>query len=89
MADWVSLEDGRKQSGLRLVMLRGLPSPWSQAARGILDVKKVPFVRVTREESDAPSALQDWTHQNSYPAAMYDDDIPDSVVNRPCRVPRT
>ena len=74
MSDWISIEEARSRPGLRLVLLRKMPSPWGQAARGILEYKNIPFAKVERAKTDVPHALMSWTHQNSFPAAMYDDE---------------
>lgn len=76
MADWIGIAEARELSGLRLVLLRGLPSPWSVAARAILELKRIPFQAVCRSPQDAPDALREWTGQDSFPAAMYDDERP-------------
>jgi glutathione S-transferase len=76
MADWVSLEEGRELPGLRLILLRGLPSPWSLAAKAVFDFKGIGFQRVRRAGSDAADALEAWTGQASFPAAMLDDERP-------------
>lgn len=72
----VSLSAARALPGLRLVVLQGLPSPWSQAAKAILRVKRIPYTLVHRTESDPPGALEAWTGQASFPAAMYEDERP-------------
>jgi glutathione S-transferase len=74
MADSVSISAARKLGGLRLVLLQGTPSPWGEAAKGILDLKKIPYTRVHRAADDPPGALLEWTHQDSFPAAMYEDE---------------
>jgi glutathione S-transferase len=76
MADYVSISAARGLGGLRLVLLRGVPSPWGQAARGIFELKRIPFVPVQRAPDDPPGALLEWTHQDSFPAAMYEDERP-------------
>ena len=74
--DWVGIGEARAQGGLRLVLLRGVPSPWSLAAKAIFDVKRIPYTRVWRAPGDAPDALFEWTGQTSYPAAMWQDERP-------------
>ena len=76
MSDWVGIGEARELPGLRLVLLRGFPSPWSQAARGIFELKQVPFLKVHQTAEDSPRSLFDWTHQSSYPVAMYDAERP-------------
>ncbi|MFT5392432.1 MAG: glutathione S-transferase [Gammaproteobacteria bacterium] len=74
MPNWISVNEARDTSGLRLVLLRRLPSPWGQAARCMFDVKGIAFQAVERSRGDPPGALLDWTRQNSFPAAMYNDE---------------
>jgi glutathione S-transferase len=72
----VSIRAARELPGLRLVVIQGVPSPWSQAARGILRVKGIPYTLVHRTPGDPPGALEDWTGQASFPAAMYESERP-------------
>lgn len=72
----VSIAAAKALPGLRLVVLQGLPSPWSQAAKAILRVKRIPYTLVHRSKDDAPGALEDWTGQASFPAAMYEAERP-------------
>ncbi len=72
----VSISEARKLAGLRLVVLQGFPSPWSQAAKAILRVKGLPYTLVHRLPSDPPNALEDWTGQASFPAAMHERERP-------------
>jgi glutathione S-transferase len=72
----VSIQKARELPGLRVILLKGLPSPWSQAARGILHIKQIDYVLVHPTKEDAPDALQEWTGQASYPAAMYEEEKP-------------
>jgi glutathione S-transferase len=77
MSDWLTIREARDQPGLRLVLLRGFPSPWSQAARAILELKGVPFLKVEGPGRDA-AALFEWTHQESCPVAAYETERPRS-----------
>jgi glutathione S-transferase len=74
----VSITEARGLPGLRLVVLPGAPSPWGEAAKAILHVKGIPHVRVNRMPSDPPGALEAWTKQDAFPAAMLDDERPRS-----------
>jgi glutathione S-transferase len=72
----ISVEEARTAPGLRLAVLRGVPSPWSQAAKGIFHVKHLDYSLVHRSKDDSPDALEEWTGQASFPAAMLDDERP-------------
>jgi glutathione S-transferase len=74
--DAVSIRQARALPGLRVILLKGLPSPWSQAARGILHIKRIDYVLVHPGKDDPPNGLEDWTGQASYPAAMYESEKP-------------
>jgi glutathione S-transferase len=74
MSDAISITEARERPGLRLLMLAGLPSPWSQAARGIFEVKGLAYDRVHAAAEEGAAALQSWTGQDSYPAAVYEEE---------------
>jgi glutathione S-transferase len=75
-AGWVGIGEARALAGLRLALLRGIPSPWSLAAKAIFDLKGLSYARVCRTPGDAPDALLDWTGQTSFPAAIWEDERP-------------
>jgi glutathione S-transferase len=74
--DWVGIAEARSLAGLRLALLRGVPSPWSLAAKAIFDLKRIPYARVCRASGDAPNALLEWTGQTSFPAAIWEQERP-------------
>ena len=53
----VSIAEGQALDGLRLVVIEGVPSPWTQAAKGILHIKDVPYTLVRRTKDDPSDAL--------------------------------
>jgi len=75
-AEPISIEEARALPGLRLLVIQGVPSPWSQAAKAILRVKQIPYTLAQRAPSDPPGALEAWTGQASFPAAMYEQERP-------------
>jgi glutathione S-transferase len=72
MTSVVDLETARAASGVRLVVVANIPSPWSEAAKGIFRLKNVPFVAVRLEAGD--KTVRQWTRSRNAPAAMYDDE---------------
>ena len=72
--EFVSVAEARDRKGLRMVVVGGLPSPWGEAAKGILHVTKIPFcaVRMTPEQA----AVEEWTGQVSAPIVVYEDEPP-------------
>ena len=79
MAEYLSVEEARNMSGLRLVLSPGVPGPWSEAAKGICYVKKLPYLRVRQEIGGENRALQDWTAQTTAPVAAWNDERPRST----------
>ena len=74
--EFVELEEAKRRPGLRLVTVAGVPSPWSEAAKGILRVERIPFVGV-RMQPGRPE-VPAWTGQTSAPVAIYGDEAPRS-----------
>jgi glutathione S-transferase len=74
----VSISQAKELPGLRLVVIQGVPSPWSQAAKAILRVKGIEYTLVHRTADDPPGALEAWTGQASFPAALHERERPRS-----------
>ena len=74
--DFIELAEAKARGGLRLVTVGGVPSPWSEAAKGILQVKQIPHVGVRLAPGD--DAAAEWTGSNNAPVAMYEDEAPRS-----------
>jgi glutathione S-transferase len=72
--EFVSLDEARRSQGLRLVVIGGVPSPWGEAAKGLVHVAGVPCVAVRAQPGDAEVAA--WTGQASFPVALYADESP-------------
>lgn len=62
--------------GLRLVLVRGVPSPWSQAAKAILEIKGLPYVAAPLEVAGANAEIAAWSGQNSAPVVAWQDETP-------------
>lgn len=73
---FVSVEEGRAASGLRLILARGVPGPWSIAARAIYDMKRLSYVAVPHDAGLPNDQVRDWTGHVSAPIAMLDDERP-------------
>ena len=71
---YVSVEEAQQRAGLRMVVVGGIPSPWGEAAKGILHVKGIEWAAV-RLDYDS-QALKDWAGQRSGPVALYGDERP-------------
>ncbi len=71
---FLPLDEAKQFDGARLVTVAGVPSPWSEAAKAILTVKKIPFVGVRLSPGDA--ALAEWTGTHNAPVLMVDGEAP-------------
>ena len=66
MAEYVDIEQAVTMSGLRVVLPPGIPGPWADAVKGILYVKKIPFIRVRHDRTNYAPLIR-WTAQSSSP----------------------
>jgi glutathione S-transferase len=73
---YIGVEEARKRGGLRMVVVGGVPSPWGEAAKGILHIKGIEWAAV-RLVYDSES-LREWAGQRSGPVAIYDKEHPRS-----------
>lgn len=72
---YVSVDQAISWPGLRMVVVGEVPSPWGEAAKGLLHIKGIAWVAV---RLDASEALRAWTGQSSAPVAMYENEKPRS-----------
>lgn len=63
-------------NGLRIVLVRGVPSPWSQAAKTILEIKGLDYVAAPLEIGGANEEIVAWSGQNSGPVVAWRDGRP-------------
>jgi glutathione S-transferase len=65
---FVSLEEARAAAGLKLVVAASLPSPWSEAAKGILHVKGIDAMLVRFSSTD--TAVREWMGWHNVPVLL-------------------
>jgi glutathione S-transferase len=73
---YMSVEEAIKRPGLRMVVVSDVPSPWGEAAKGILHIKGIEWVAVRLVYDSEP--LKEWAGQRSGPVAIYDNERPRS-----------
>jgi len=71
---YVEMVDARDARGLRLVVGAGIPSPWSEAAKGLFHVQGIGGLAVRFRRGDVD--LASWTKTHNAPAAFYDHEPP-------------
>jgi glutathione S-transferase len=73
---WVEVNEARALPGLRLIVTKGIPNPWSEGAKAVFDVKKIPWIPVPQRVMGANAEIGDWTGQTSAPVAVFNDEPP-------------
>ena len=71
---YVSVDEAIRRSGVRMVVVGGVPSPWGEAAKGILHVKNIEWAAVRLVYDSEP--LKEWAGQRSGPILMYNNERP-------------
>src|SRR3954467_6353311 len=71
---YISIEDAMKRAGLRMVVVGGVPSPWGEAAKGILHIKGIDWAAVRLVYDSKP--LKQWAGQRSGPVVIFDNEPP-------------
>jgi len=74
--EYVDFEEARTRDGLRMVVVPLTPSPWGEAAKGLLHMKRIPWVAVRLDQANP--AMAEWTGERSGPVAMFEDESPRS-----------
>jgi glutathione S-transferase len=77
--DYVGIEEARSASGMRLATTRGVPGPWGEAAKAMLYIKRIPYLRVAQEAGEPNEELLAWTGANNAPIMIWNDEPPLSV----------
>lgn len=73
----VDLETAKAARGVRIVASRIVPSPWSEAAKALFTLAKVPFLVVSATPRDP--AIAAWTQAHNVPVVFHDDEPPRTV----------
>jgi glutathione S-transferase len=71
---FVDIEEARAARGLCIVIAGGLPSPWSQAAMGLFDMKEIDYVAVRFRA--VAEQVRAWTGSHNAPVVVIDEEPP-------------
>jgi glutathione S-transferase len=72
--EYVPVEQAMVARGVRMVVVGNVPSPWGEAAKGIFQIKRIPFTAVRLAYDN--DALKRWAGQLTGPVVIYDDEAP-------------
>lgn len=81
MAQYIEVEEAIGMKGLRVVLTPSVPGPWTEAAKAILRVKNLPYVKVRQELMGENLPLLNWTKQATAPVFVYNDERPRTIWN--------
>jgi glutathione S-transferase len=73
---YVSVEEAIERPGVRMVVVGGVPSPWGEAAKGILHIKGIDWAAVRLAYDN--ELLSNWAGQRNGPVLVYNDEPPRS-----------
>lgn len=73
---YAELAEARAARGVRMLGVWALPSPWTEAAKGLFHVKEIPVLCVRHKRGDPDQAA--WAGVPNAPAVFYDDEPPRS-----------
>jgi glutathione S-transferase len=73
---YATVEEAKRAGGLRLVLTRGVPGPWGEAAKAVFRLRDVPFLPVAQSGGGENAALVEWTRHRNAPIAIYNDEAP-------------
>jgi glutathione S-transferase len=74
MSRYVSITQARGMSGLRIACLRGVPSPWTEAAKGIFHVKGLECQYAAQSKDEPDGALTAWAGDVGIPVVAYENE---------------
>ena len=67
--DYLTIEQVKKQSGLRLVLTRDVPGPWSEAAKAVLRWHEIGYKAAEQIGGRDNPELVAWTGHRNAPIA--------------------
>lgn len=74
--EYLSVPQARELSGLRLVLTRGVPGPWSESAKKILEYKGLEYAPVAQYLNQENSDLLAWVGVRNAPVLVYNNETP-------------
>jgi hypothetical protein len=72
MPNYVSIDEAKAMPGLRLVLTSIPGPPWTEAAKAVFHVKRIPYAPVAQQPMVTNDALREWTGHENAPIAVYE-----------------
>lgn len=73
---YITVEEARTRPGLRLVLTKGFPGPWGEAAKAVFRLRNVDYVPVEQVAGGPNPELVEWTRHRNAPVALYENEPP-------------
>lgn len=77
--DYTTIEDLANRDGMRVVLVQGVPSPWGQAAKAMIEYRDLDYAAAPMIPGDTNDDLVTWGGINSGPVVAWNDEAP---INR-------
>jgi len=74
--NYLSITEAEAKSGLRLVLTRDVPGPWSESAKAIFRLRNVEYQPVEQHGGRDNAELVAWTGHRNAPIALYNEEPP-------------
>lgn len=74
--EYVEPEEARQMPGLKLALTTGVPGPWGESAKKVLEFKGIDYIPVAQHASRPNEALVEWTGIRNAPILIADDEPP-------------
>lgn len=74
--NYMTVEQAKQETGLKLVLTRDVPGPWSEAAKALFRWHNVDYHPVEQAGGRDNAELVTWTRHRNAPVALYNDEPP-------------
>jgi hypothetical protein len=71
MLQYRSFEEVVNHPGLRMVLVKGMPSPWGQAAKTIFEIKGLDYIAAAWQPGEANDEIAAWGGESSAPIVAW------------------
>lgn len=71
-----TLDEIKRQPGLRIVLVKGVPSPWAQAAKTIFEIKGLEYLAAPWIPFDENDDIVRWSGISTAPIVVWNDEEP-------------
>jgi glutathione S-transferase len=74
--EYIEVAKARTMPGLKLVLTAGIPGPWSEGIKKVLEYKKIPYIPVMQQNAQPNQDLVEWTGVRNAPVIVNETDAP-------------